>query len=307
MQAWFIIRRMNSHEDWMVSKIDRERRLNNTELSPVLTLAYEKAAQEILASPDYAIQPTDFISVYGEKVIAEDIAHAARLSREFELRRTPEEKKMKKIADVFEAVVLMQSELSEWFGTAQTLKTAPYDDYENKVDMITEWFTPEEGSHLLALAVDVTFSTRGIQKKLTEIKTEIDRGRLGSIKYFTDERGDFIGTRNNVPRTVIGVSESVVEELANLWIHKKNKLLGEHPVQRLFLDEMESQLSAMHDYALKQGKTNAVLAYRQALGVVQPIRAHKLKFRSSELSNDRVAKEIALTTEAVLRASSNTG
>ncbi len=167
--------------------------------------------------------------------------------------------------------------------------------------MIAEWFTPADGSRLLALAVDVTFGTVSIEKKLAAIKAEINKGKLGSIKYFKDERGDFIGTRNNVPRTVIGVSESVVEDLAHLWIRGRNKDLSQHPIQHLFLNEIEMQLTAMHDYAVKQGKSDAVLAYRQALGIVRPLHANKRRFKSDELGRDRVAREIARHTEEQFR------
>ncbi len=283
-------------EDRMVRKIDQDRSRNRLELSPTMALAYEKA-NGVLSNPDYAIREADFIPVYGPEIVAADTAFANRLKSEFDVRDTPEEKKLKQIADIFEAIVLIESESSEWFGNARTLKTSPFDDYINKVDMIAEWFTPEDGSRLLALAVDVTFGTKNIQRKLEAIKMEIDSGKLGSIKYFKDERGDFIGTRNNVPRTVIGVSESLVEELAGLWVAKNNKALGEHPIQRLFLDEIETQLNAMYDYALKQGKSDVALAYKQVLGVVRPIRESKLPFRSREIARDTVATEIVLDTE----------
>lgn len=195
--------------------------------------------------------------------------------------------------------MLTQSDSNGWLGNARTLKTAPYDDFKNKVDMIAEWFTPEEGSRLLALAVDVTFGAKSVQKKLEAIKAEIDSGKLGSIKYFKDERGDFIGMRNNVPRTVIGVSELVIEELADLWVHRKHTALAEHPIQRLFLDEIDAQLMMMHNYALKKGKLDAVLAYKQVLGVIQPLRDSKAKFRSKEIAGDTVAREIVLDTSKI--------
>ena len=283
----------------MADKIDRERARNSVELSPSMALAHEKAKNEIFTNPDYYINEVDFVPKYGQEVIDADVAFANGLKNEFEARDTPEEKKLKHIADVFEAIVLTQSDSNGWLGNARTLKTAPYDDFKNKVDMIAEWFTPEEGSRLLALAVDVTFGAKSVQKKLEAIKAEIDSGKLGSIKYFKDERGDFIGMRNNVPRTVIGVSELVIEELADLWVHRKHTALAEHPIQRLFLDEIDAQLMMMHNYALKKGKLDAVLAYKQVLGVIQPLRDSKAKFRSKEIAGDTVAREIVLDTSKI--------
>ena len=290
-----------SAEDFLIQRIDRERDYSRTELSPDMAKAYEKAT-DVLSNPEYSIQEADFVGVYGPDIVAADTARTDRLKHDFDARNTPEEKKMKQIADIFEAVVLMQSESSEWFGNARTLKTSAYDDYINKVDMIAEWFSPEAGSRLLALAVDVTFGLTNIQRKLEAIKEEIDENKLGSIKYFKDERGDFIGTRNNVPRIVIGVSEHVVEELAELWVQGKKEALGKHPIQRLFLDEIEVQLTIMRDYALKKSKFDAVLAYDQVLGIVRPIRESKMKFRSREVAGDPVAGKIVLNSRQVFRS-----
>jgi len=288
------------YEDFLIRGIDKER--NRTELSPVMKEASRKA-HEIFADPEYVIQESDFEEMYGKEVVAKDIETVDKIELGFKSRSTPEGDKMKAIADVFEAIVLMQSELNEWFGeNARTLKTARYDDYINKVDMLAEWFTPSDGSRILALAVDVTFGTKSIQHKLQAIKEEIDNDKLGSIKYFKDDRGDFMGMRSNVPRTVIGVSESMVEELASLWTQRKNKDLSTHSVQWLFMSEIEFQLAAMHEYASKQGKLNVIPAYEQALGTIRNILANKQEFYSKEAEDDLVAKEIMRHTEELFRS-----
>lgn len=288
-------------EGRLVRNIDREREHQQTELSPEMALAYEKT-ELVFADPKYSLQETDFIPAYGQENVAADIAVVKDLKAKFDARDTPEKKKLKRIADIFEAIVLTQSESRKWFGDASTLKTSTYDDYINKVDMIAEWFTPSEGSRVLALAVDVTFSTESIQEKLRAIKAEIDSGALGSIKYFKDKRGDFMGIRNNVPRIVVGVSESVIEELADLWVREEHKALDEHPIQILFLDEMLAQLTFMHDYALKRGNTAAVLAYKQVLETVRPIHEKKLDLRKRTLSRDGVAAEIVIDAQKVFRS-----
>lgn len=288
------------YEDRLIREIDKKR--SRVELSPVMKEA-EAKAHEVLENPEYVIQESDFESIYGSGTIAEDLETANSLELKFKSQSTPEMQRTKAVADIFEAIVLMQSELNEWFGeNVRTLKTSRYDDYKNKVDMVAEWYTPADGSRLLALAVDVTFGTGSIQRKLCAIKEEIDNDKLGTIKYFKDDRGDFIGTRNNVPRTVIGVSESMVEELATLWMQRKNKDLGEHPVQRLFMDEIESQLVAMHEYAVRQGKSGVISAYEQALGTIRTIRVDKEKFFSEKTSEDFVAKEILRHTEELFRS-----
>jgi hypothetical protein len=280
----------------MIARIDsqRSRRL---ELAPAIEKAYQKAKAEVLENPDYVIQESDFAPVYGTQSVEADIKFADMLEREVFKTESAVEQNAKKIAETLEAIVLMQSEMSEWLGGAQTLKTARYDDYKNKVDMIAEWFSPEDGSRVLALAVDVTFGVTTAEKKLSAIRAEIDSDKLGSIRYFKDSRGDVMGTRNNVPRTVIGVSQPVVAELAQLWLENKQKLLGVHPIQALFADEIHAQLSAMLAYAKKKGKTEAVRAYEQALSAIRPLQEQKAIYRSKALLEDPVAQSITEETQ----------
>lgn len=278
------------HEDWILGNIDR-RRESRTELNPVLARGYEKAAR-VLNTPEYSIQESEFVPVYGQDAVDRDLAHVKKLEGYFAQNDSPESKNTKKIADVLEAIVLTQSEMSNWLGEAKTLRSSRYDDYVNKVDMLAEWFSPGEGSRVLGLGVDVTFGFSAVQKKLREIKAEVDSGKLGSIRYFKDERGDIMGTRNNVPRTVIGVSQPVVQELSRLWIEGEKRQLGEHPVQRIFVNQITSQLRTMQRYAESNGKDDVAHAYRTALATVAPLEVEKQGIQLGELANDPVNAEI---------------
>lgn len=273
---------------------NRQRRI---ELSPTMESAYERATRDILSNPDYAIQEEEFHEVYGEEVVAKDQAEAARLEQLFEKSDTPEEKNAKKIADVLEAIVLMQSEMNEWLGSATTLRTTKYDDYVNKVDMLAEWSHPDDGSRVLALAVDVTFGNIGVEKKMRGIKDEIDSGMLGKVRYFKDTDSNFVGTRNNVPRAVIGVAQPQVEELARLWMANDNKALAKHSVQRLFIGQIVSQLTAMRDYAQRTGKIQVVSAYNQALAITRPLLESKSVIERGDYSEDQVARAIREKTK----------
>ncbi len=278
------------YEDRILQNIDRSRQ-NRSELHPVLERGYEKA-RGVLENPEYSIQETDFIPIYGEDAVRRDLAHVEKLEGYFAENQGVAERNTKKIADTLEAIVLTQSEMSEWLGDAKTLRSSRFDDYINKVDMIAEWSSGAEGTRVLGLAVDVTFGLIGVQKKLREIKAEIDNGVLGSIRYFKDERGDFMGTRNNVPRTVIGVSQPVVQELARLWVEGEKRLLGQHPVQRVFIDQIATQLRSMERYAERTGKFDVAMAYRKALAAVTPVEESKQGIVAGELANDLVVQEI---------------
>jgi hypothetical protein len=281
--------------------IDRSRQ-SRMEVSPLMKRAYEKAQTEVLSNPDYTIQESEFTGgdypVYDQHTVTADIALGERLQKSFDARQTPQERNTKHIADTLEAIVLMQSEMSNWLGNATTLKTSRYDDYVNKVDMISEWQNPQSGSQVLALAVDVTFGAKSIEKKIAQIKEEIDRGRLGSIRYFKDSRGDFMGTRNNVPRTVIGVSQSVVEELAGLWVNGEKKALGAHPIQRLLVSQMSAQLRAMEGYAAARDNHVAAQAYQQARGVITRVKDNQASIQLGGLSEDPVYQEILSQTRS---------
>lgn len=288
-------------EDRLLGNIDR-RRQSREELSPVLERGYEKASR-ILNTPEYSIQESEFVPVYGQEAIDRDLAHVAKLEGYFKQNDSPEAKNSKKIADVLEAIVLTQSEMSNWMGDAKTLRSSRYDDYVNKVDMLAEWHTPGEGSRVLGLGVDVTFGFSGVQKKLREIKAEIDAGKLGSIRYFKDERGDIMGTRNNVPRTVIGVSQPVVQELSRLWLEGEKRQLGGHPVQRAFIDQIAMQLRHMHQYAESKGKHDAANAYRTALATIAPIEEEKKNsIQLGTLVSDPVYAEIMMQLSQQFKA-----
>ncbi len=281
------------------ANIDRSRQ-NRSELSPLMNTAYEKAAKEVLSNPDYSIQESEFTGgefpVYDKHSVDADIATGKRLHDNFEARQTSQEGNSKKIADTLEAIVLMETEMSDWFGNATTFKTSRFDDYVNKVDMLAEWNTPQTGSQVLALGLDVTFGTMKIEQKIASIKEEIDRDKLGMVRYFKDSRGDFMGTRKNIPRTIIGVSQPVVEDLAGLWIHKENKLLGAHPIQRLLLSQIGLQLSMMRDYAAKRGSHTAESALQQSLSVIKRVRENKVSLQLGTLAEDPVWREIETQT-----------
>lgn len=290
-------------ENRLIAAIDRKNeklRVQRVELPPVITRAHKKAFEEVLSNKDYCIQETEFETVYGKETVERDIAESDRLEQEVFARQTEIERNSKIIAETFEAIILMQAEMSNWLGEdVQTLKTARFDDYHNKVDMLAEW-SNADGTRVLALAVDVTFGLKTAARKLAAIREEIDSGKLGSVRYFKDSRGDFMGTRNNAPRTIIGVSQERVAELAQLWLNKKQKELSAHPVQALFLDEIERQLSLMRDYAARAGKADIVLAYEQVLATVRPLKAEKECFANSAFMEDPVAVNILEEARAIL-------
>jgi len=270
-----------------------------TELPKVITEAHVRAQKEIFSNKDYAVQATEFFNVYGEDSVKKDMMEVLRLRKIFTQEETLEKKHSKMQAEVLEGILLMHSELSNWLGDARTLKASLYDDYKNKTDMFSEWFSAEEGSRVLALGVDVTFSRMSVDNKLHQIKREIDAGELGKIRYFKDMQGDFMGTRNNVPRTIIGIRPQAVEELASLWMKNDNKALASHPIQRIIIEEIHQQLSAMLAYAEKHGKEDPARAYQQALLTIGKLREEKEHIPLGSYADDPVANQIATGSKTI--------
>ncbi len=274
----------------MLQSIDR-RREHRDEISPSMREAHKKA-ESLLADPGYSISEREFVGVYGESAVNADTDKTSQLALHFQQGQSQRVKNAKIIAEVLEAIILEQAELSEWLGGAHTLKAARYDDFINKTDMVAEWYSPEDGSRILALAVDVTFGVTTVADKLEMIKNEIDSGALGSIRYFKDARGDFMGTRNNVPRVVIGVRQETVEELAALWVRGDKKALGSHPIQRLLVAEIVEQLQYMHAYAKRRGNQRVADAYAPSLNIMRALEAKKRAIPLGTLKDDTVADAI---------------
>lgn len=119
------------------------------------------------------------------------------------------------------------------------------------------------------------------------------------MRYFKDVRGNFTGVRNNVPRTVIGISQPVVENLSQLWVNNEQRELGKHPIQKIFPDQMGIELGAMRDYAHRQGQSDVADAYDEALAAVRPVRLSKSGISAGALEQDPVHTEIVSQTRAI--------
>lgn len=269
-------------------------RFNRAELSPRLKLVHEQMQQTVLTNPDYTVQEAEFSSIYAQETIERDVALTKRLKTSFNTGLSQADRNTKKVAEVLEGLVLMNSELNNWLGNATTLKSSEYDDYVNGVDMISEWKSPE-GPQVLALAVDVTFGASAVAKKIARIKSELQGGQLGSIKYFRTDDGVPKPAQPNVPRIVIGVSQEVVDELAGLWLVKDNKALANHPIQKLFLQQMSLQLSSMRKYAQAHGHEVCAVECDKAHKIIRRILENKESIRLGDLNNDPVA--VALKAE----------
>ncbi|MHB1163271.1 MAG: hypothetical protein ACYCZZ_01960 [Minisyncoccota bacterium] len=245
----------------------------------------QERAKNVLA--DAEVKMALFDGLYDEVALKRDEHEVARLESVFD--RSPS----KIFGDILEAVVFEHGELSDWFGPqAQVIKSARFDDYINKIDMVIEFEDAEKRFSYLALGVDVTFGSQDLSKKFADIRTKIDSGELGEVKYFHSERQHFIGPKSKVPQVVIGTEMERVKELGLLWMNRKNKELGEHPVQITILEEIVLQLETFADYAKRTGKDAVADIFAAELLKVRELLQEKKRNGMKGIKDDKVFAEI---------------
>lgn len=264
----------------MLSRID-----GNFEDKPLIQRAHKKAGQLFERE---AIKISSFADLYGDEVIANDEQKVARLKKVFEL-----EKRGKIPADILEAIILQEAELSDWFGPhASTIKTSEFDDFINGVDLTVEFNEPQRSASHLALAVDGTFGATTISKKFDRIKAEIDRGELATIKYFESQNSSFKGRLSFVPRVVIGVDKEALLRLAGMWTLEEKKELAAHPISQLILLQTHAQLRAFAAYAERNGKDKLARPFANSIAIIEEVLKGKSTTSLDFLADDKVNKEI---------------
>lgn len=251
-------------------------------IHPAVEHAHNKAHGLLEAS---AIDPHDFVELYGEANVTRDLAAVEKKEAGFK----PEANKV--YAEVLEAIMYHQIGHGDWFGKdATTMKSSKYDDYFNGSDLILELTDLEEKLSHLSLSIDVTFGTATEQEKFSKIKENIDQGTLGKLKYFNfDQKGPV-----KIPQVIIGVEKDLVVKLAGLWSDestlktKSEATLKDHPVQRVILSEIFLQLQVFRNYAESTGKDNLVSIFEKDLKIIESILREKGFADIGDLRNDKV-------------------
>lgn len=233
---------------------------------------YQKARNLI---DELRVHEEDLRDLYGD-VVTQDIQKVKRIEDGFARNDSQENVEAKRLADLFEALVLDLGELSDWFGeNAFTIKTSLYDDYVNGVDMVIEFRGGEEESATyLGVAADVTFSSNATEK-FEKIRGHIDNGELGKVKYFSSEHMETQGELTKLPEVVIGVSKKTVMELSELWITRNQKEMAKHYAQLMILKQMREQLETFSLYSESIGKTDLSALFKERLAIIDGILATK--------------------------------
>lgn len=242
------------------------------------------------------------VAGYGEARVKRDRERSEKKKKEIEKLGTGPTKK----AQLLEALLTEQIELSEWFGgNTFTIVPAEFDDLFHGVDLALEIEDDNAVKHL-ALGIDVTSSPMAIRKKLKIIKDHVANGTLTAMEYFhsEDHNPDFYGTMSNIPQVVIGADGKTIKELGELWMsaygltklrrdskqpalspeseeHQRKlakeakQKLADHRVQILMLEEIKMQLTVFQRFAQEQGQDEVAKKLSSTLNLIETILSSK--------------------------------
>lgn len=237
----------------------------------------------------------DFINPYGKENVEKDKDIAEKLKIKFQENAPDEKKEAKVLADILEAIILEESELSNWFGeNTSTIKTSDYDDYVNHVDAVIE-FEGDKIPVYTALGIDMTYST-DIKEKFDYIKKEIENGILAEVKYFSSS---FIkGIHTQIPRLIIGADVKTINELGELWLDKNSKIEGRkkevkealenHSIQFQFLNQMILEAEFFEKYAQKANKPEIAEIYARLKNLILSVYNDKVSKQKDEGVYDKM-------------------
>ncbi len=229
-------------------------------------------AQEKLQS--YQIQMDSFSDLYSSEVILADKKEVERRKKGFEIHMTDQEKELRKLAEVLEAIILYHGEQSNWFGSEATLtRTTDYDDLTHGTDCIMELTNPNNTSQL-ALAIDATFSSH-VGEKLIEISNEIIKGELTRIKYYISDQAGIRGELINVPRIIVGLDTNSIMNISDLWLNNANEHLANHPAQFQILEEIMMQCEFFSRLAIAEDQVKIGEIYRKIYEKIKTIYSAK--------------------------------
>ncbi len=147
-----------------------------------------------------------------------------------------------KFAEMAQAMVT--DKFNSWLPDFKTIMTLTFDDLKG-IDMIMS----KEGSYF-GTSFDITVSSNEevINEKLKKNwEFNISRGILPTVKYFqnpnTKEK-----SRLTVPKFIIGASAKDINEMAKAYLAGDEASLDTHPLRKLFLDQIDVQLTAVLNF-----------------------------------------------------------
>jgi hypothetical protein len=181
-------------------------------------------------------------------------------------------------ARILEKFLMVEISRSAWFGEAEMVRTAKFDDYKNGVDLVLEWLDAEEKP--IRLAVDLTSST-----SLDVLEEK--RRRIGSLRQIRYFRSDSTPNASiSAPLVVLGIDAGLLREMAGFAeahreIDKKTRqsflpkqTFADHPLKYLLLEQATVQLeSTLRDLVLRNSQVDVerIAKIKAVLAVLQKV------------------------------------
>jgi len=159
-------------------------------------------------------------------------------------------------SEIFENIINL-TERAGWFGhDCEVTSTHEYDDVANGTDLVVTWYKQEAGGKkiIAQLAIDCTLTEDKLDEKADKIISKIDQGELTNLRYFKSKHLGIMGPLKNLPRVIVRLEKSKLDELCRVAIKEISNLktgskdFRTYYAQLLFLMEIESQLKSQEQY-----------------------------------------------------------
>lgn len=164
-------------------------------------------------------------------------------------------------SELLENIISYLTERAGWFGhDCEVTPTHEFDDVANGTDLVVTWYKQEAGGKkvIAQLAIDCTLTEDKLDEKIDKITDKIDEGELTNLRYFKSKRLGIMGPIKNLPRVIVRLEKSKLDELCRVAIKETSNLktgakeFRTYYVQLLFLMEIESQLKSQEQYMKKR-------------------------------------------------------
>ena len=229
----------------------------------VLEIAHRKAEETFRHEIDMESFAAP-VGNYDPAMVTRDMEVVAELKQRFTLQEAenPAIGDVKRISDIFEAMLADQIKNNNWFGgNTELIASSEYDDYVNHIDGVLHFKVPGSSDYI-ALGADVTFSRASIQEKIGHIKKRIVDGRLSRVKYFELPDKSFKGELNEVPYIILGADAHSVLQMAEQWTDETGgKYLSKHWMQAQLIDMAVMQCDEFSRFASARGNASASEKY----------------------------------------------
>lgn len=189
-------------------------------------------------------------------------------------------------------------------------KTSEFDDIKNGVDFVAEYQNPDNPKSYIALAMDASFSMSPalINKKIERSLTDINKGKLSSVKYFEFEE-DAPEASLGMPRVVVGTDEDKTRSLLMRWHTKeKDKIssvdFSEDYVWSLIALQINEQLGVFIEQARSRNQNSLAdicQKYQRALQFSIAKNRELIEGHKKQLEIDGVSRAITTSCENIKR------